>query len=379
MTVLCAVASVFAGCGGANGGETVPKLVLRGGERVAPVPGRDPLKQAVAVVFLEPDTKLAVDVISGRLFAPGEENRFPNYPSPEREGLIGLMDPQLHNQMFAYRSNGIPGRPAWNPRWGAAPAPTPGKLPVWVPPRLIVKSGRPLAVVLADGQRVGLTADRTGRIVRLRWATPRCEPLLTTIRYAPGATTVSAPAGVARTYHYDARKLITEVDAPGAAAHAREDTVDGRLDSKATERRLAYRLRSGTQERYAAYETAPNAINTNYLDFADSDGYQRYGVPTVADMRKVDDSLRKSGVLDVAEAIPVLNDRVEDYTVEKPFDRVTEDLHSCHLETGDWEITYARTITPDEIATITRRLPSVPKLWVEIDYSDVASLCGTLD
>ena len=345
---------------------------------MASIPERDPLKQAVTVVFLEPETKLAVDVVTGKLFAPGEEDRFPNYPSPEPEGLIGLMDPQLHNQIFAYRSDGIPGRSGWNPRWGKAPAPALGKLPVWVPPRLVVKSGRPLAVVLADGQRVGLTTDRAGRIVRLRWATPRGEPLLTMIRYAPGATTVSAPAGVVRTYHYDSRKLITEVDAPGAAAHAREDTVDGRLDSKATERRLAYRLRSGTQERYAAYETAPNAINRNYLDFADSDGYERYGVPTVADMRKVDASLRKSGVLDVAEAIPVLNDRVEDYADEKYLDRVSAGYIPATWRWGTTDLPM-RLTTLAERALVAEHLPRVPRHWIEIAYRDKASVgCAKL-
>jgi hypothetical protein len=368
------VALALAGCGGAGSSDAVPKLVLRPGDRVGPVPTRDPLQQAVAVVFLMPQTELEVDVISGRLFAPAEELR-PEYTGPhEHEGLIGLMDPQLHHQIFAYRTNGIPGRPGWDPRWGKAPYPATGKPPPWTPPRLVTRSGSPIAVVLADGQRVQLISDRRGRIVGFRWATPRGEPLVTKIRYASDETTVSGPAGVVRTYHYDARRLITEVDAPGAAAHARQDTVGGLLDSKATEQRLAYRLRSGTQERYAAYGVAPNAIGDNYLDWANTDGYQRYGVPTLADMRRVDESLRRSGVLDVAEAIPILNDRVETYTVEKPFERVTKGLHPCHVGTGDWEITYARTITPEEIATVARRLARVPKLWVYIYYSDAPSV-----
>ena len=361
------------GCGG--GGGAVPKLSLGPGERVVSVPTHDPLQQGVAVVFLEPETKLAVDVISGRLFAPAEGRGREYMPPHEHEGLIGLMDPQLHHQIFAYVGNGIPGRPAWDPHWGKAPAPAPGKLPLWIPPRMVTRAGKPVAVVLADGQRVQLTTDGQGRIVQLRWATPRGQPLLTTIRYANGRTTISSPAGVVRTYHYDAQRLITEVDAPGAAAHARMDTVDGLLDSQATQQRLAYRLRPGTQERYAAYAVAPNAIGENYLDQADTDGYQRYGVPTLADMKKVDGALRRSGVLDVAEAIPTLNDRVETYTVEKPFDRVTEKgLNPCRVETGDWEITYASTITSDEIATIARRLPSVPKLWVYLYYSQAPNV-----
>jgi hypothetical protein len=371
----------LAGCGGGgHSSDAVPKLALAPGDRVVSIPTRDPLQQGVAVVFLMPETELEVDVINGRLFAPAEE-RGPEYRARgERQGLIGLMDPQLHHQIFTYLDNGIPGRPAWDPHWGKAPSPAPGKLPPWTPPRMVMRAGSPIAVVLADGQRVELTADGRGRIVRLGWATPRGEPLVTTIRYASGETTISAPAGVVRTYHYDAHRLITEVDAPGAAAHARMDTVGGLLNSRATERRLEYRLRSGTQERYAAYGVAPNAIGENYLDRADADGYQRYGVPTLADMRKVDDSLRSSGVLDVAEAIPILNDRVENYSVEKPFERVTGGLHHrCRFETGYRSITYASTITPDEIATVARRVPSVPKLWIYIYYNDARTLCATLD
>jgi hypothetical protein len=330
-----AAALALAGCGGSGGGGAlVPKFRLGPGDYFASVPAHDPLRQAVAVVFLMPETELAVDVISGKLYAPIERERSTSREPGYHEALIGVMDPQLHNQIFAYREHGIQGWHAWDPRWGRAAAPAPGKLPVWTPPRLVLHAGRPLAVVLADGQHVALETDGRGRVVRLRWATPRGEPLLTRISYAPRATTVSAPAGVVRTYHFDARHLITEVDAPGAAAHAREDTADGLLDSRATERRLAYRLRSGTPERYAAYEVAPNAINENFLDIAATDGYQRYGVPTLADMRKVDESLRKSGVLDVAEAIPVLNDRVEDYVDAKFFEHVTDGFGSAAWSSG---------------------------------------------
>jgi hypothetical protein len=360
------------GCG-ASSRKTVPKLTLAPGEHVGSIPMHDPLQQAVAVVFLMPETELAVDVVSGRLFTPAEWP--PDYIGPHNhEALIGLMDPQFHDQIFAYRSNGIPGLSGWDPRWGGAPWPAPGELPAWTPPRLVTRSGRPVAVVLADGQRVGLTSDDRGRILQLHWATPRGEPLLTTIRYERGETTVSGPVGVVRSYHYTGRDRITEVDAPGAAAHAREDTADGLLDSRATERRLAYRLRSGTPERYAAYGVAPNAINENFLDWAVTDGYQRYGVPTLADMRRVDESLRASGVLDVAEAIPVLNDRLETYSDEEYDERVTVGLRPCHIAIGEYRFTYGGAITPGEIAKVAQRLPRVPKHWIYIYYDSARSV-----
>jgi hypothetical protein len=378
LVVCCAIALALAGCG-AGSHETVPKLTLAPGERIAWIPTHDPLQQAVAVVFLMPETELAVDVVSGRLFVPAGQ-QLPNYRGPhEHEALIGLVDPQFHDEIFAYRS-GIPGRVGWDPRWGPAPRPAPGELPAWTPPRLLEKSGVPLAVVLADGQRVGLTADNRGRIVRLRWATPRGEPLMTTLRYERGETSVSGPAGVVRTYHYSDHDRITQVDAPGARAHARDDTADGLLDSPATERRLAYRLRSGTPERYAAYAVAPNAINENFLDLADTDGYQRYGVPTLADMRKVDESLRSSGVLDVAEAIPVLNNRVEGYVDEKYEQRATAGLDPCHFEEGVYAITYGGALTPGEIAKLAQRLRRVPRHWIYISYDNARSVgCIRLD
>jgi hypothetical protein len=364
---------VLAGCGD-SGGSPVSRLLLRPGEHIASIPAHDPLEQAVAVVFLMPETTLAVDVITGRLFAPEKEQPFPFPSLGEHEGLIALVDPQLHNQIFAYEDGGIPGQPAWDRRWGKSPAPAPGPLPAWTPPRLVMTSGRPVAVVLADGQHVDLATDAAGRIVRLRWATPRGEPLLTKISYARAQTTVSAPAGVVRTYHYNARDLITRVDASGAAAHASEDTADGRLDSRATKNLLADRLRPGTPERYAAYGVAPNAIAEDKLGDANTDAYQRYGVPTVADMRRVNASLRASGVLDVAEAIPILNNRVENYTAEKPFERLTEGLTPCRFEVGYYDITYDRRITPAEIATVARRLRQMPKRWVYIYYNDANSI-----
>lgn len=108
----------LAGCGGGgHNSDGVPKLTLGPDERVVSVPTRDSLQQGVAVVFLMPETELEVDVISGRLFAPAEEGRFEYTRPHEHEGLIGLMDPQLHHQIFTYVDNGIPGQRAWNPRW----------------------------------------------------------------------------------------------------------------------------------------------------------------------------------------------------------------------------------------------------------------------
>lgn len=106
------------------------------------------------------------------------------------------------------------------------------------------------------------------------------------------ATTIAAPAGVVRTYRFDRQNRVTEVDAPGATAHARMDAVAGVLDSKATARRIQYRLHSGTAERYAAYEAAPKAIGENSFAWPSVGGYQHYGVTTLRWMKVVDASLR---------------------------------------------------------------------------------------
>jgi hypothetical protein len=371
---LCAL-----GCGGAQQPK-IPSLRLSTGERVEPVPTHDPLRQAVEVVYLEPRTELAVDVISGKIYLASAMSLLPEsyYEPPEgSEALIGLVDPQFHDELFAYRSEAIPGEPAWNPKFGEAPAPAPGPLPEWTTPRLETQRGRPVAIVLADGRHVSLASDERGRITALRSETTRHEPLSTTIAYRQGATTVSAPAGVVRTYRFNRRRLITDVDAPGAAAHARTDAVAGVLDSKATARRIRYRLRSGTAERYAAYEVAPKAIGENSFAWPSVGSYQHYGVTTLRWMKVVNASLRKSGVLDVAEAVPVLNDYVETYSQEKAFEHTKDGvgIGSCEIGFPEYGYTYGRRTKPSVIAKLAANLRHGPDTWVRIYYSPHRSFC----
>jgi YD repeat-containing protein len=382
LAVCCSAAVTLAGCGGASGGGgTVPKLVLGPGEHVSEVPTRDPLRQTVPVAYLMPGTEIGVDVISGRIYMASEVSFLPAGDGPREggRGVIGLVDPQLHDRIFTYRSNAIPGLEAWQARFGRAPAPAPGKLPEWTPPRLVTRSGRPVDVVLADGRRVALVSDSRGRIIAVRAETTRHEPLLTAITYRPGSTTVAAPAGVTRTYDYDGRDRITAVIAPGAATHAREDAVDGVLDSSATAKRLRYRLRSGTSERYAAYRVAPNAIGENGFAWPSVGGNQQYGVTTLAEMRRVDGALRDSGVLDVAEAIPILNNRVENYSQEKEFERIAAGKYGCDIGHPEDGFEYGLKTTPAEIAAIASRLAHAPDRWIYIYYSKQRSFCATLD
>lgn len=379
LAVCCLAAITLAGCGGAGGGGSVPALVLGPGEHVSAVPTRDPLGQTVAVAYLMPGMEIGVDVVSGRVYMATEVSLLPaRYRLQEgRRGVIGLVDPQLHDRIFTYRSNAIPGLEAWQGKFGRAPAPAPGKLPEWTPPRLVTRDGRPVDVVLADGRRVALASDSRGRVTRVRAETTRHERLLTVITYRRGLTTVAAPAGVTRTYAYNGRDRITAVTAPGAAAHAREDAVDGVLDSSATARRLRYRLRSGTAERYAAYRVAPNAIGENSFAWPSVGGHQQYGVTTLAEMRRVDGALRDSGVLDVAEAIPILNNRVENYSQEKQFERISAGIHGCNIGYPEDGFEYGLKTTPAEIATIASRLAHAPNRWIYIYYSKQRSFCLT--
>lgn len=373
------MATGLGGCGAAA--ATVRSLPLRSGETVGPVPTHDPLRQTVAVAYLEPETELGVDVISGRLYMAAERYLQGEGAPGEHEALIGLLDPQSGYRIFSYRSGGIPGLPGWDDRWGIAPAPAPGVLPEWTPPRLVSRAGRPLAVVLADGRRADFETDTRGRVVRVRWPTPRGEPLLTSISYRLGRTTVAAPAGVVRTYRFDARGRITEVDASGAAASARHDTADGYLDSKATANMLAHRLRPETAERYAAYRAAPKAIGENSFAANAVGAHQTYGVNSLRWMRVVDGALRKAGVLDVAEAVPILNGYVENYSQGKQFERVTAGLGGqCRFEVRWYAYTYGLDTTPSEIATIASRLAHGPDRWIRIYFTNRHSLgCATPD
>lgn len=112
-------------CGDATRSPAVPVLVLRPGERVTSVPTHDPLGQTVAVAFLMPGTEIGVDVISGRVYMAHEVSLLPKrYGRPDgQEGVIGVVDPQFHHEIFAYRSNSILGYEGWKSRFGKAPAP----------------------------------------------------------------------------------------------------------------------------------------------------------------------------------------------------------------------------------------------------------------
>jgi hypothetical protein len=151
------------------------------------------------------------------------------------------------------------------------------------------------------------------------------------------------------------------------------------LDSSATARRLRYRLRSGTAERYAAYRVAPNAIGENRFAWPSVGDYQQYGVTTLAAMRRVDGALRGAGVLDVAEAIPILNDRVENYSQEKEFQRISAGMRGCDIGYPEYGFAYGLKTTPGEIATIASRLAHAPDRWIYIYYWKTRSFCWTLD
>jgi hypothetical protein len=85
LAATCSAVLALTGCGNATS-IAVPKLVLGPGEHVASIPTHDPLQQAVAVVFLMPETTLGVGVISGRLFAPAREFASPYRPRADTKG-----------------------------------------------------------------------------------------------------------------------------------------------------------------------------------------------------------------------------------------------------------------------------------------------------
>jgi YD repeat-containing protein len=378
---LLAVSSslLLVGCGGATH-SPVPQLVLSPGEHVTSPQEHDPLRQAVAVAFLDPETEIAVDVVSGKLYVPIAE-----LPTSygEKEGLIGLEDPELHHTIFAYTGGGIPGRPAWNRHLGRAAVPAAGHIPLWMPPRLVVRAGRPVEVVLADGRSVRISSDAHRRLTEVQWPSPQGQLLATTIRYALGMTAVRGPTGVVRVYHYDRRSLITEVDAPGAAAHARQDAAQGVLDNEASAKRIGERMHYGAPARAAVWRVAPTAIGADFRDFPSSGGYQHYGVNSIGAMRVVDHSLERSGVLDIAEAIPVLDTEQQLYGEEGALNRLTDLMKPCHLEIS-WgegldslEISISRTITAKEVEALDRGLSKVP-IWVDIYYG-ARNLCAHPD
>lgn len=339
-------------------------------------------RQAVAVAFLEPETEVDVDVVSGALSVGGFDRPFyePEYRK-ERPALAGFVDPYTHS-VFVYRSGGIPGLQEPDRSLGAAQVPAAGS-PSWSAPQVLTVGPHLERVVLADGRYAEVATDQHGRATTVRWQ-PGGGPWATsTISYESGRrTSVRMPFGVTRTYVHDPAGLITEVFTAGAHEHARDDTVGGLLDTHATGRRRALRLPLMGRAEGVIERAAEGASGNSYQDQSANGGYDIFGVHSLAAARSVNKTIARLGLLDVAEAVP---ERASFAHFTEVSDRITplvKLLRPCVANAGfdseeGAELEISRTITRAEVERLDTFLMAIPD-WIYLHWG-ASTECSTPD
>lgn len=326
-------------------------------------------RQAVAVAFLEPKTEIDVDVTTGALSIGGYGDPF-NEPPQEEVGLAGFVDPYRH-ELFVYRTGGIAGVLEPNRALGPAQVPAAG-LPEWVPPRLQPTGPGSARVVLADGRYAEVNEDEQGRVTQVRWPTAQGPWVTSSIGYAPGQTTVRMPFGIRRSYTYSADGRVTSTLARGSRATARRNTVDGLLDTAQTRHLRGKRMPVFGHAENTIDKAAHGSLANVYTDEPDNGGYIVFGVDSLAAARRVNRTIARLGVLDIAEAIPERHSFRQFKHESDRLEPLFKLLGSCVVSTGvrfgaGVDVDIARTINAAEVERLDRFLPTISD-WVYIYY-----------
>jgi YD repeat-containing protein len=345
----------------------------------SPVSSAPAMRQAVAVAFLEPKTEIDVDVTTGALSVGGFGEPLRQPPEEAGVGLAGIFDPYTR-RVFVYRSGGVPGVQEAARNVGPAQVPAAGS-PEWRPPAVQEIGAGMTRVVLADGRYATVRYDTQNRVASVAWQRPDGHALTSTITYAPSRTTVRLPFGVLRTYAYDPQGRITGVFAPGAAAHARHDTIAGQLDTSATRHLTDKRLPLFGHAEHSIIQAAGETLGTIYQDEAENGGFEIFSVDSLAAALRVNRTIMRLGLLDVAQAVPErasFRDVNREVSLLHPLFKL---LAGCNVSTevrlgGGVEVSIARTITAPEVLQLDKLVSTVPD-WVYIIYGR-STECATL-
>ncbi len=349
-------------------------------------------REQVPVAYLDPDLAVSVDVATGRLEPSGLMLTFNNARpwagqlanQPLMSGVIGIEDPLDHHRLFRYEG-GIPGlAPAASARIGSVALPAAGVLPVWGAPRVVSRGGRVVSWVFADGLRIGVSSDSSGRVTSVSWSTARGTRLRTTIRYAGSLTTISDPFGVTRTYEHladgDAFEIVPAAWRTGPGYRhwiypvLDDERETGWIQHRTVEQRPVFRqLLNGLPDAAGA------AFGGVSYDSPANGGYIDVGLTSLGPARRVDSTLRELGLLDVSAILPTLDTaaalRRADDSLQAPLAPIEQ---ACHIRWGEGidviDITVADTITPSEVAVLDQALQHL-SAWAVIQRSG-GSVCA---
>ena len=313
-------------------------------------------REFVAVAHLDPEIGVLVNVVTGRLKLSGDDVGF-------AESVVAIEDPLLGHKLFRY-TGGIPGlRPARGSRWDTLIAPD--TVPAWGA-RVVRRNRTSATIVLADGRKIGVANDASGRVVGVRWPDATGDrKLRTRIGYAGARTAITDPFGVTRTYQHDRSGGAFELVPPswrGPGYRRWSDPVlDGRAQTGLIQRRTSLQPMGSRAPLDEIQSAAGNAFGSIWFAPPANDGYVNVGLRPLTNARRMETLIRRLGLLDVTDITPTFSTQrslnAAQNTLDKPLDPL---LRDCHVGYGqvvdDIDITVASTITPDEMAVLEKAL-----------------------
>ena len=295
---------------------------------------------------------------------------------------MAIEDPLRGHKLFRY-GGGIPGlRPARGSRWDALIAPD--MFAAWGAARVVHRNRTSATIILADGRKIGVAYDASGRVVGVRWpdATGDRE-LRTRLSYAGARTAITDPFGVTRTYRHDrsggAFELVpTSWRGPGYR-HWIEPVLDGRAQVGLIQLRTSLQPMGSRDPLDEIQSAAGNAFGSIWFAPPANDGYVNVGLRPLTSARRMEALIRRLGLLDVTDITSTFNTQrslnAAQNTLDKPLDPL---LRDCHVGYGqvvdDIDITVASTITPGEMAVLEKALRKL-NAWAVVS-TGAPSVCA---
>jgi hypothetical protein len=239
-------------------------------------------------------------------------------------------------------------------------------------------------IILADGRKIEVADDTSGRLVRVRWpAATGDRELRTTISYAGARTAITDPFGVTRTYQHEPSGGAFELVPPSwrgpGYRHWIEPVLDGRAQTDLIQRRATLQPTGSRAPLEEIQSAAGNAFGSIWFAPPANDGYVNVGLRPLTSARGIEAALRRLGLLDVTDVAPTFSTQrslnAAQDTLDRPLDPL---LRDCHVAYGqvvdDIDITVASTITPSEMAVLEKALRKL-NAWALISTGG-ASVCA---
>ena len=242
----------------------------------------------------------------------------------------------------------------------------PGALAVWGAARVVRRGRGSATVVLADGRKIGVVSDSSGRVVGVSWPEATGGGLLRArISYSGSLTKIADPFGVTRTYQHDrsggAFERVPRSWRGVGYRHWVKPLLDGRAQTGLVDLRASVFVTPSRGVLDEIQAAAGRAFGSIWLAPPTDDGYINLGLRPLTSARRLASVIRHLGLLDVTDITSTFSSQrsltAAQSTLDKPLDPLGRDCHVGYGQVVDAiDITVASTITPNEIAVLEHAL-----------------------